>query len=143
MAEPKVLYGWTCIDFDDERMECPFDTVEEAITNAKETIEDEAPDRDWEPGTRSLAVIVSRVEVCRPFCAATIIDDVTQRLADDGLDDPADHYRLYGAALDRLKSELDAVWDAHVEREEIGAYYSATHTGTRYMVEVTIPEVTL
>lgn len=140
MSETKTLYGWTCVELDDERMDCPFDTVEEALANAKETIEEEAQDNDWEPGTRRLPVLVSRVEECRPFCAATIIDDLTQRLADDGLDDPSDHYRLYGAALDRIKSELDAVWAAHVEREKIGAYYLATHGGARHMVEVTIPD---
>ena len=62
-TEPLTRYGWTCDAFDDERMECPFVSVEAALADAKATIEEEAPDRDWEPGQTAnrIALRASRI----------------------------------------------------------------------------------
>lgn len=139
-TEPLTRYGWTCDDFDDERLECPFVSVEAALANAKETIEEEAPDRDWEPGTRRIEVEVSQVALAMTFDPERALDDLIDRLNDDGMDDAGKHLRLYGDAGNRLVAELRAVWDAHCTREHVGEYWQATHRGTTHEIEVTIGE---
>lgn len=138
MIDATIRYGWTCDTFDDERLECPFVSVEAALADAKATIEEEAPDRDWEPGTRRVAVEVAQVEIVTTFDPVRALDDMIDRLSDDGMDDAVTHMRLNGDARDRLVAELRAVWDAHCAREKVGEYWQATHRGTTHEIEVTI-----
>ena len=136
-------YGWTCESRDDERMECPFDSVEAALDDAKATIEEEAGDSpyEWEPGSREVDVCVSRVAPYRAFDPERILDDVISRMADDGLwDEPDEVLHLDTSARNVLRDAMQAAWDAHVERERVPLLWEATHGPTRHKITVTIAE---
>ncbi len=134
-------YGWTCGSLDDERMECPFDSIADALSDAKTTIEEEAPDREWDAGSRTVEVYVSRVAPLRAFDPERILDDIEERVGQEGFEEPDEHLRLVAtSARAALHNALQAAWDAHVEREKVHALWTATHSPTRHSVEVTIKE---
>lgn len=140
MSDATIRYGWTCDTFDDERLECPFISIEEALADAKSTIEEEAPDRDWGLGTHRIEVEVSQVALAMTFDPERALDNLIDRLNDDGMDDAVTHMRLNGDARDRLVAELRAAWDLHCVREKVGQFWQATHRGTTHEIEVTIEE---
>lgn len=140
MSEGKPVYGWMCPSWDDESVECPFDSVEDALDDAQTRIEEDGPSRDWEYGTHDVEVeVMSMDEVCA-FNAELAIDDSVQRLSDEGIDDADERLQLHAGARNRLVAELQAVWDAHVEREKVGKLWLASRRGTTHKISVTIEE---
>ncbi len=142
MADPAPgqKYGWTCDSLDDERMEAPFDSPEAALADAKATIEEEAPNREWDSGTHAVEVGVCRVSPYRPFNAERVLDDVIDHMGDDGFNEPDEQLQLCGAARATLAAALRVAWEEHVTRESLGEFWEATHREATHTVMVTIPE---